>query len=252
MDPVPDGSIYFWCYTQGLKKIKLFDVLEAVRVAGKVMRKKDIANYWNGYNNSNKSDEHDNRRSILDLTPSHRSPNTFYVMEYSEYPDLPEGEEPDDRWIPCTKNGKPLTKWGEKRMTKGFAEFWKDSESLAENLKGCRHIVVDIDGDHDKDNPDAETIAFGNKLRYLTETYMDPWYLEHETMCPSMHLVFKTDKIIPTRHFPNAHIDILGNKTNQARYFKDKISNNLPQIEMTDYIWSMIVEYIKNREGVSI
>lgn len=254
MDPVPTGSIYFWCYTQGLKHVDLYEIECAVRASGKEMRQKDYDNYWNGYRNSNRSDDGSyRRRSILEIEPTmHRSPNTFYVMEYSEYPDLPDGVEPADRWIPCTKNGKPLTKWGEKRMTKGFAEFWNGSESLAENLKGCRHIVVDIDGDHDKDNPDAQTIAFGNRLRDLTETYMKPWYLEHETMCPSMHLVFKTDKVIPTRHFPNAHIDILGNKTNQARYFKDKVSNNLPQMEMTDYIWSMIVEYIKEREGVSI
>lgn len=253
IDPVPDGSIYFWCYTQGLKHVYLSEVETAVEAAGKRMRQKDYDNYWNGWRNSNRDDNGEYKhRSILDIEPMHRSPNTFYVMEYSEYPDLPSDESPEDRFIPVNKEGKPMIKWGKGGMKMDDALFMYGCCSLAENMKGCNFICIDIDGDHDEDNLDIETIKFGHRLSFLTRTYIKPKYIEEYKTSPSMHVMFKVDRVIPTRHFPNAHIDILGNKENQARYHKDKLSNYRPMLEMNDCIWNEIVNYIKRREGVVV
>ena len=49
-------------------------------------------------------------------------------------------------------------------------------------------------------------------------------------------------------HFPEAHIDIVGNRRNSLRYMKDKRWNGLQPIEMTDEIWHELQEFVKNRK----
>lgn len=239
---VPEGSIYIWCYIEGLKHSDLNDVIFELNKAGKHIRDKDIQNYWNGWYNSDLYIK--GRRSILDMDLFPRSANTFYEMEYSEYPIHPYIGLPEvaNRWVPCNKDNKPIIKWSKGCLSEFDARCYLDCEYIAENLKGCKHIAIDIDGDHDEDNIDTDVIQFGNRLAEMTLAMIKPNNL-------SMHILFEVDHVIPTMHFARAHIDIIGNKKNSLRYQKNKVSNNKDMIPMNDFIWKSIVNYIKTKEN---
>lgn len=265
IDNVPEGSIYYWCYIQGLKHIDLRDVEHAVHQASKIMRDKDVANYWAGYYNSDLYKDGESSRSILKFCQVDRSTNTFYEMKYSEYPENPfvGKPEPPNRWVPCSDAGRPLIKWGNGCLLKSEAMALSPNRKLAENLKGCQHIAIDIDGDHD-DELDYQTIIFGHHLSKRTYSMLKPVTVEDVLlktnkdvtnfrgnvldMTTSMHILFTTDKVIPTMHFANAHIDIIGNEKNSIRYLKNKVPNDLEMIPMTDDIWESLVDYIRERE----
>lgn len=244
---VPTGSIYHWCYKEGLKHTDLDEVSRAVMQAGKQMRDKDVQNYWNGWYNSDLY-LGENKHSILDLDRWPRSSNTFFEMQYSEYPDHPYKDNPEiqNRWVPCSIEGRPLIKWSQGCMMKAEAQCYRGCKCLAENLKGSHHIAIDIDGDHG-DDLDMDVINFGYGMSIMTETWLKPE--NNEGISPSMHLLFEVDHVIPTMHFANAHIDIIGNEKNSIRYLKTKVSNGIPMLKMTDEIWNVIVDYIRRKEN---
>ena len=255
MIEVPEGSIYFWMYNQGLKHSDIDEVIAAVISAGREIRQKDLDNYWNGYHRSNLYGAN-NPYNMFVLkhfdtpTPS----KGFKDKSLSEYPENPNWNLPDidERWVPCNGKNKPLIKWGNGCMSKEDAEAYIHQVYLAENTKGTKYVIIDCDGDHG-DKIDFEIVRFLSKLTTRTHTLFKPKliteYKGYEdsgvNMPASFHLTFVTDRIIPTMHFPNAHMDIIGNKENSLRYRKNKIWNGKHPAVMTSVIWNQLREYIR-------
>ena len=249
-DQVPEGSVYLWCYSQGLKHNNLIDIQDRVTKAGKVLRQKDIDNYWRGWY----------KRELSANTISMTTPNTS-IRKYEDFPDHPYINLPEveDRWVPCSAEGRPLISWSKGCMSKIDAECYPRSCTLAENVKGTKFIVIDCDGDHSDDELDCETIEFLSQYTSMTHTLSKPKYVwEYELDHPSdlalehasFHLTFRVDKIIPTMHFSNCHIDIIGNQRNSIRYLKNKEWNGKKPALMTPDIWNEIMDYIRSRDGI--
>lgn len=116
---------------------------------------------------------------------------------------------------------------------------------LAENLKGTSTIVVDVDGDHGGCK-DIDTIAVFQPLIPKTHCLMRP---NEQAFPVSFHLTFVTDRLIPTMHFPYAHLDIAGNARNQLRYLKNKVWNGVPPAMLTDELWEMVKDWLKYRKN---
>ena len=254
---VPDGSIYFWMFTQGIKSIPLDHVLAACKEHGKHVRQKDIDNYYNGTRYSAYKGE----RDILRFPAEPRVPDSkrYYEIGYEDYPIHPHlgSPEPKERYVPCNARGRPLIKWSEGCMSFDKAFRYRHSAFVGENLFGCKHIVFDIDGDHDTEL-DIETIEFFWSLGRLSHRLDKPKLIKeydgyqddnvHGDMPASFHLTFRVDRVIPTMHFPKAHVDILGNKVNTMRMYKDKKWNGRDPIDMTPTLWEEIKRYIRYRE----
>lgn len=257
---VPTGSIYLWMYRQGLKHVPLNDIELACAVAGKDIREKDIENYWNGYY---RSDLYTGagRDDVFQLVKRHPGTDAksiaFLTTPYHEYPVHPYLGQPEitKRFVPCNASNKPMIKWSNGCMDMVDAESMQHQKYLAENLKGCKFIVIDCDGDHDE-KLDLETISF--LYRYSHDTHMmckpklvcqyDGYEKSCCTLPASFHLSFMVDKVIPTMHFPEANIDIIGNRANSLRYFKNKVWNGRPPALMTERIWGELQEYVKYRK----
>lgn len=253
---VPDGSIYFWMFTQGLKQVDLDSILAACSLAGKDVRSKDIENYWNGWYRSSLH----GTRDILKFPRQASSPTKdFYTKSYDDYPIHPFLGKPEiqKRYVPCSNKCRPLIKWSDGCLTFDEAKDFAGSQYVAENLYGTKFIVIDIDGDHDK-QLDLETIDFGWQFFHLTESYFKiklvqqyDGYEDTGIGKPaSFHLTFKVDRLIPTMHFHKAHIDILGNEKNTLRNFKTKYWNRHEPMDMTSDTWEVIKSYIRRREEV--
>jgi hypothetical protein len=256
MIQLPSGSIYFWMYSEGLKRTSLQDICVACKQAGITIREKDFQNYWNGYYHGKLYVE----KSVLDFGDAPCSP--FYEKRYEEYEEHPYLELPEisRRWVPCNAAGRPLIKWSLGCMDRIDAASMTQYQMVAENMHMTKMIVIDCDGDH-TENLDYETIGFLSKwidkthCLYKDKTvseYNESWYPEHmgcANLPASYHLTFMTDRVIPTMHFPKAHIDVIGNKQNSLRYWKNKIWNQLPPMEMTTEIWEQLKDYIAERES---
>ena len=255
MIEVPTGSLYFWCYTMGLKHVDFNELVDAVTANGKSLRKKDIDNYWNGWYRSDLYG--DEPHSIWEYTSRAIEPRKGLVPlnEYPAMPDEYSGTSPECRWIPCNSQNKPMIKWGGGCLTLVDAVSWPNQVYLAENNKGCNRIIIDCDGDHG-DGLDLETILFLSQYipvthtLYKTKLVTDYEGYENTTIDEpaSFHLSFTVDRIIPTMHFPFAGIDIIGNKENSLRYIKTKKHNGLQPAVLTDEIWEDICNYIRMRE----
>lgn len=259
MDAVPEGSVYFWCYRQGLKHVPLKDVMRAVAAKGKALREKDVRNYWNGWQRSDLYSE----RPMLFRIDSSEIAKARMSMRYSDFPMHPYARagipDVEQRWVPCNESNKPIIKWGEGCMT--YADAWsmRGCRYMAENLKGTRKIVIDVDGDHgygETGTVDLETLVRFYPLMSQTECMAKPTRLGDligaagywEDYPVSFHLAFEVDRVVPTMHFPYAHIDIVGNKENSLRYIKNKRSNGLPPMRMTNDLWSWIMDYLRERK----
>lgn len=254
---VPNGSIYFWMYTEGLKHTPIEDIQAACLAAGVDIREKDMQNYINGWMRSDRT-----TGVRPESTIAFAQGKNYFSQELYEYPENPSmaiGER-SDCWVPCNSQNKPLIKWGQGCMTKENAKAYYGSVYLAENMKDLHKIVVDCDGDHD--GLHLDTIKFLNKYRRITHTLSKPKRLiEYEGAelldlyqdgldeCPaSFHLTFMTDRWIPTMHFPKAHIDIVGNRNNSLRYLKNKVWNGLAPLQLTEEIWNDLRSFIQSTE----
>jgi len=259
VEQVPDGSIYFWMYRQGRRGVPIQDVMRALNEAGVEARNKDIQNYSNGLAKLNRHNE--DVFSLLNCYSQARGKS--YDTVYSDFPKHPYLDEPEieDRWVPCNKDNKPMIKWSQGCWSKVDAQAKLGQKYLAENLKGTKHIVIDIDGDHGYPmRPiDIDAIMYFMDLTTKTHCMSKPklvydcepditWDLNLLTMPVSYHLTFSVDKVIPTMHFPNAHVDVIGNQANSLRYFKNKLWNEMNPIPMTDEIWNYIMGYVKLKE----
>lgn len=257
---VPAGSIYFWMFIQGLKHVPLDDIKIACGRCGKDIRPKDEENYWNGYY---RSDLYigKGKDDMFKLTKRHRTmvanSTEFLNHPYSAYPEHPYLGMPeiDKRFVPCNGDNKPMIPWSKGCMTIDDARAMMGQVYLAENLKGCKFIVIDCDGDHD-DVLDMETIGFLWQFAPMTHTMSKPkriceydGYEATEYTGPaSFHLTFRVDRVVPTMHFPWANIDIVGNRANSLRYFKNKEWNEMPPMMMDDHIWTQLQRYVRYRK----
>lgn len=249
MIEIPNDSIYFWMYEQGLKHTDLHRIELSCLQAGKPIRPKDYENYWNGYHRSDlylgpgKEDIFMLKRAREHVSES----KSFESLGYFEYPVHPYAGMPEvsNRWVPCSNDNKPMIKWSQGCMTMSDCVAYPGQKYLAENLKGTQMIVIDCDGNHG-DPWDYETIEFLSKFQYKTHCIWKPTPIEWE-ISPSFHLAFHVDRIIPTMHFPYAHIDIVGNRRNSLRYWKDKKWNSMQPASMTPEIWDELRDYIKYR-----
>lgn len=258
MIEVPSGSIYIWMYVMGLKHVPLEELEHAIRQAGKSIRPKDEQNYWNGWY---RSDLYlgDGRNDVIQLRPPRRPPsNLFLVTPWDEYPPHPYRGLPeiDQRWVPINQLVKPMIKWSEGCMFKDKAEDYFGCVSLAENLKGTQMIVVDVDGDHEDGRLLMETIdhmwKYSNITHTLSKRKMICEYNGYESTADfrpaSFHLTFKVDRLVPTMHFPEVGLDIIGNRVNSLRYLKDKVWNGLEPLTMTPTIWTDLQEFIREHK----
>lgn len=269
---IPEGSIYYWMYIQGLKHTELSIIVNACNQYGKEIRNKDFANYWNGYYRSELYTRE--KISLLNNTNS-STPVSTVTSSYIKWNELPPHPylnmpEIENRWVPCTKEGKPLIKWGQGCMSLSDAMATLKCESLAENLKGTKFIVIDCDGDHGE-SLDLDVIKFLLPYTKITHTLYKPkmvedyeWYHGHKIkedsptswssyreVPASFHLTFSVDKVVPTKHFPQAHMDIVGNKMNSIRYIKNKIWNGMDPVPMTEEIWDELMEYAISRQNLT-
>ena len=251
MDPVPDGSIYFWMYVQGLKHVPYEDVRDAVLSVNKEIRKKDYQNYLNGWNNSDRMDGM--------IVPHPPSPTKMYTkMRYEDYP-LFEPKLHLDRWVPCNEELKPLFKWSDKQLSKTEALQYPGAKFIGENLKDTCLVVFDVDGDHDADAIDVDLLKFFSKYICTTHCIMKPKRVGEyglpdvapndpcRNLPASYHLTWQVDRLIPTMHFSSAHLDIIGNKVNGLRFWKNKIWNGMQPQPMTSEVWEDIKTFIEGR-----
>ena len=249
MIEIPRDSIYFWMYEQGLKHIDLHSIELACWSVGKDIRPKDYENYWNGFHRSDLycgpgSDD-------IWMLKRHREIKSeskqFEELAYYDYPVHPYTGMPEvkNRWVPCSIDNKPMIKWSQGCMTMADCVAYPSQKYLAENLKGTQMIVIDCDGNHD-DPWDYETINFLSKFQNTTHCIWKPASVMEAS--PSFHLTFRTDRIIPTMHFPYAHIDIVGNRRNSLRYWKNKKWNGVQPIYMTTGRWNELRDYIRYRK----
>lgn len=256
-----------WMYRQGLMQRPIGDVVLDCMMEGHDIRPKDLRNYWNGWY---RHDLYFGSGENWDCQQGQVLPGAFLrqrmdgqVLGYSDYPKHPYVGKPEVQncFVPCSAGNKPLIKWSIGTMSLSDARAYPGCVYLAENMKGAQRIVIDIDGDHGGDI-DMETIEFFSKWIDATCCHAKPdivadWYMEHEgyihmNLCKaelpvSYHLTFGVDRVIPTMHFPAAHVDIIGNKRNSLRYFKNKSYNGLPPLKMDDDIWNEIMDYIERR-----
>jgi len=167
----------------------------------------------------------------------------------------------ENRWVPCIGT-RPLIRWGSGCMSEAEARAWPKATDLAENLYGTRCVCVDIDGDHGDElywpviklgadlarsgRPQVraakrKTIDHDDVKRVMGITYLD------RDMYSSMHLVYYTDRVIPTQHYP--HLDIIGNERNSIIYWKDKqvISKGIKLLD--NHTWRLIQDYVENERS---
>lgn len=257
MIDVPDGSLYYWCYTMGLKRIDISELIGSVTANGRELREKDIQNYWNGWYRSDTKD-----RPVFSLGHKSSRQLQYRTTRWGDYPPHPYIGMPEfeQRWVPCDGSLRPLIKWSSGCMQKVDAECMPGCQVLGENMLATKMIVIDCDGDHDKDSLDLDAIRFLSRYIHMTHSLAKPktvseygqlaYGAEDIAYQPaSFHLTFSVDKVVPTMHFPKAHIDIVGNKRNSLRFWKNKVWNGRAPIPMTDEIWEDIKRYIERKEG---
>ena len=257
MEPVPTGSLYLWMYRQGRHGISAESM--AAALAEIPVRDKDWANYWRGWYTWELY-----KSRAYDALAIDRCRENPWDKPYTSYPVHPYIGKPDvpNRWVPCNEANKPMIKWGQGCMTIGDAKAKRGQVYLAENLKATKLIVIDVDGDHGwpKTGLDMQAISYFAELTSIPHTLSKPKLvydydgfdaitdLGLATLPASYHLTFKVDRVIPTMHFPKAHVDIVGNKENSLRYWKDKIWNGMQPHEMPDDIWEFIMRFIEERQ----
>lgn len=252
---MPEGSIYFWCYTQGLKHVDLSEIIEEAGRRGRELRDKDVRNYWNGWHRSDLYTESDPLFKI----PREQIQIAKKSLRYEDFPLHPYVgmgiPEVSNRWVPCNEGNKPIIEWSKGCMSIADAKAMRRCVYLAENMKGTSMIVIDVDGDHGGEI-DLDVIERFSKYMGITHCMMKPSFVEIEVSPgvvveypTSYHLTFMVDRVIPTMHFLEARIDIIGNRKNSLRYIKNKSWNGVDPIPMTNGIWDDVMEYVHERKS---
>lgn len=246
----PNESPYMNMYVAGLMGWELEEIAQHLSSIDVPLRSKDVKNWENGiYRHRTKIITEGGHKSILNpFVPSAHIEHQAKPQKYSEFSVMPkEWVGCEQRFFPCTSENKPMTKWG---WTKNFTPTLYDYASakalspcgwVGQNMIYQKFIVLDIDG-VGHGCTDQYVIAFGNMFKDKTLCLEDP------KKPGSFHLYFKTDRLIPVRHFPWAKLDVMGNMTNAAVYLKNKQPNNLPMAVLTEEIWNLIMQYAEYRK----
>lgn len=244
-------SPYLACYSMGLSGHDLQEVINFFASIGITLRLKDVQNWENGHFKYS-IEKMENNRSVNYQRNHERIKTSQSFVHLDQFPTFPQGWNGcEQRFFPCTKENKPKSKWGYAQgftpqlMTRASAIALSDDGLIGQNMIYQPFIVVDIDG-NGHGAFDLDVITFGNKYRDRTLCMEDP------AKPGSFHLYFKTNRIIPTYHFPWAKLDFMGNANNYAVYLKRKVSNGLPMTELTQYVWQDIMNYQARRQERSL
>lgn len=172
---------------------------------------------------------------------------SFDGMRLEDFPRLPDGWKGcERRFFPCAADNRPMMHWGWRPGFEPNLMLRPDAEAISpvrwvgQNMLYQNFVVLDIDG-VGHGCVDERVIEFGNTLRDVTTTYEDP------AKRGSFHLYFRTDRLIPVKHFPYAKLDLMGNAVNAAVYFKNKVSNGVPMAELTPQVWDAMQRYQVSR-----
>lgn len=249
-------SPYFNMYKAGLYGYTADEVTGYCMSIGIPLRKKDMQNFAEGkYRHDLREAEYLRQKTVdplfaevnLSITkPIVRCEEV--ITRLSDYPLLPNGWKGNRyRFFPCSEQNKPMEPWGYTKeytprlYTIDQAKQLSPIGWVGQNLLYQPFIVIDIDGrGHGED--DVQTIEFGRWISQGTMVMEDP------SKPGSFHVYFRTNRLLPIRHFQHAKIDFMGNATNAAVYLKNKLSNGLQPLELTDRIWDALMEYQKERK----
>jgi hypothetical protein len=245
-DSFNEGSPYYGMFHCGYYGVPIEDCLAKCQRNGIAIRKKDLDSYNDGVFKRGvgqivKNGSISNASNIEPGIP-------FENMKLEDFPLLPIGwVGTERRFFPCTEDNKPMQKWGWSRDFTPELYIRCDAKALSpcgwvgQNMLYQGFIVMDIDGrGHGSD--DDEVIRFGSMYKDRTFSTEDP------KKPGSFHLYFKTNRLIPVRHFPWAKLDLMGNSVNAAVYFKNKIGNGIPMLDLDNGIWQSMMEYQMSRK----
>lgn len=265
----PGQSPYFGMFRAGRLGYSIEEVTSHCTMLGIPLRAKDIQSWQDGAFKNQVSDAIFRQRlaesrqrpgsrlnpvnavSMPASLPSLRiaSQPSFETVRLEDLPRLPDGWRGcERRFFPCTADNKPMMQWGWKHDFEPNLMLRRDAEAISpvrwvgQNMLYQCFVVMDIDGvGHGV--VDEKVIAFGSQFRELTMTLEDP------AKPGSFHLYFATDRLVPVKHFPHAKLDLMGNAVNAAVYFKNKVSNGIPAMELTPGIWDAMQRYQVSRKG---
>lgn len=188
---------------------------------------------------------------VTDQLPSLRltTQPRFDDVRLEDLPRLPKGWKGcERRFFPCTADNRPMMQWGWRPgfepnlMLRADAAAISPVRWVGMNMLYEPFIVMDIDG-VGHGTRDEQVIRFGTQFREMTMTLEDP------RKPGSFHLYFTTDRLVPVKHFPHAKLDLMGNAVNAAVYFKNKVSNGIPPMELTPRVWDAMQRYQVSRKG---
>lgn len=266
----PGQSPYFGMFRAGRLGYTIEEVTSHCTMLGIPLRAKDIQSWQDGAFKNQVSQAifeerlaEERRRPGSRLNPTNKvrdmpvnlptlrlvSQPSFDGMRLTDFPMLPPGWKGcERRFFPCTPDNRPMMQWGWRPgfepnlMLRADAEAISPVRWVGQNMLYQNFIVMDIDG-VGHGTVDEGVIRFGSQFRELTMTLEDP------RKPGSFHLYFMTDRLIPVKHFPKAKLDLMGNAVNAAVYFKNKVSNGIPAMELTPSVWDAMQRYQVSRKG---
>lgn len=266
----PGQSPYFGMFRAGRLGYTIEEVTSHCTMLGIPLRAKDIQSWQDGAFKNQVSQAifeerlaEERRRPGSRLNPTNKVRNmpvnlptlrlvsqpSFDGMRLTDFPMLPPGWKGcERRFFPCTPDNRPMMQWGWRPgfepnlMLRADAEAISPVRWVGQNMLYQNFIVMDIDG-VGHGTMDEGVIRFGSQFRELTMTLEDP------RKPGSFHLYFMTDRLIPVKHFPKAKLDLMGNAVNAAVYFKNKVSNGIPAMELTPSVWDAMQRYQVSRKG---
>lgn len=267
----PGQSPYFGMFRAGRLGYTIEEVTTHCTACGIPLRSKDIVSWQDGaFKNQvsnaiweqrlaetrSKPGSHINPvpprvEPVTDQLPSLRlaTQPRFDDVRLEDLPRLPKGWKGcERRFFPCTADNRPMMQWGWRPgfepnlMLRADAAAISPVRWVGMNMLYEPFIVMDIDG-VGHGTRDEQVIRFGTQFREMTMTLEDP------TKPGSFHLYFTTDRLVPVKHFPHAKLDLMGNAVNAAVYFKNKVSNGIPPMELTPRVWDAMQRYQVSRKG---
>ena len=266
----PGQSPYFGMFRAGRLGYTIEEVTSHCTMLGIPLRAKDIQSWQDGAFKNQVSQAifeerlaEERKRPGSRLNPTNKvrdmpvnlptlrlvSQPSFDSMRLTDFPMLPPGWKGcERRFFPCTPDNRPMMQWGWRPgfepnlMLRADAEAISPVRWVGQNMLYQNFIVMDIDG-VGHGTMDEGVIRFGSQFRELTMTLEDP------RKPGSFHLYFMTDRLIPVKHFPKAKLDLMGNAVNAAVYFKNKVSNGIPGMELTPSVWDAMQRYQVSRKG---
>lgn len=252
----PNQSPYFGMFTAGRNGYTYEEVIAHCQYYRIPLRQKDVQAWKDGQFKRSMIGVMNTRGLDIPSPSQNNWPIKTEDIKFEELNTFPSNWHGSyRRFFPCSAENKPLMSWGWKAPNPTLGTPMKvpelmDMESakalspvgwVGQNMLYQRFIVLDIDG-VGHGCVDEQVIQFGSMFKDETTCYEDP------NKKGSFHLYFKTNRIIPVKHFPWAKLDLMGNAVNAAVYFKNKIHNNVEPLELTSEIWNLMMDYQKKRK----